>query len=372
MTAGRPTDLPAAAFLPKADVREARMRRLPVHVITWNLHGIPSLTPGRREQRMKLAGDRLRSVDADIVLLQEVFFPADLKILKKRIGPDYVLVDDVPRRAYPPWFIPIFNLGGLFMRFRRSGLAAFVHRRWQVLASRFEEYRDETSELRVWEGDGYADKGLQRIELLHHKTRRPLTVFNTHTQSLRAERKVRGRQIGQLAAAAYAVDHDVPVLVAGDFNVRPEEPLYNVMTRDFRWTDLTTRIDGCGERLGFDEVPGEKCKRRRDYIFALPSARWRLGAHARFICNIADDIPYSDHHGIEAHISIRERRWQDELSAAGRPPSPRGDHWRGERAAPNVPLAILAAQTLRGPSTRRAWLLALAGLGWTAWSGKDE
>jgi endonuclease/exonuclease/phosphatase family metal-dependent hydrolase len=323
------------------------MRRLPVRVVTWNLHGVPLVT-SRREERMGLAGDRLHNArpEADLILVQEVFFPSDLKILKRHIGHDYLLVDDMPRRAYPPWFIPLFNLGGLFFRFRESGLAAFVHRRWQVLSSHFEEFRAQGSELKVWEGDGYAHKGFHRIDLLHFDTRRRLTVFNTHTQSLRAEHELRGLQISQLATAAYAVDSDIPVLLAGDFNVRPEEPLYNVMTKDFRWIDLTKTMEKCSERLGYEEGLHESVNRRRDYVFALPSAYWHFQTRANFICNLTDDVPYSDHHGIEAAITVRERRWQDELSSSSLPM--------------NLPLGILAAQTLRGPSTRRAWLLALA------------
>jgi endonuclease/exonuclease/phosphatase family metal-dependent hydrolase len=335
------------------------MRRLHVHVVTWNLHGVPIVTPGR-EERMNLAGNRLRRAqpEPDVILLQEIFFPCDLKILKKRIGKSYFLVDNVPRRAYPPWFIPFLNLGGLFFHFRVAGLAAFVHRRWTVVDSRFEEYRAQGPEFKIWEGDGYARKGIQRIDLLHNESRRPLTVFNTHTQSLRAELELRGMQISQLAASAYAVDDDVPVLIAGDFNVRPQEPLYKVMTEDFRWIDLTATMEKCGERFGYEEGARERVSRRRDYVFALPSAHWRFGTRASFICNLTDDVPYSDHHGIEASITVRERRWQDELSRRDMPR--------------HLPIAILSASALVGPSTRRAWLLALAGLGWSALSGNGR
>jgi hypothetical protein len=287
-----------------------------------------------------------------VILVQEVFFPSDLKILKKRIGDHYVVVDNVPRRAYPPWFVPFLNLGGLFFRFRMSGLAAFVHRRWQVVGSQFVEFRAQGSELKLWEGDGYAGKGIQRIDLRHIESGRPLTVFNTHTQSLRAEHELRAIQLSELATRAYDVDDDIPVLIGGDFNVRPEEPLYDVMTRDFRWNDLTKTMDTCSERLGYAEGAHEKVNRRRDYIFALPSGHWRFQTQASFICNLTDDIPYSDHHGIEAQIVIRSRRWHD-LSS--------------KRSVPlNIPLAMLAAQTLQGPSTRRAWLLALLGLTWAS------
>jgi len=332
------------------------MRLLRVNVVTWNLHGVPIVTPGR-EDRMKRAGERLRNAqpEPDVILLQEVFFPKDLKILKKRIGKDYVLVDDMPRRAYPPWFIPGLNLGSLFFHFREGGLAAFVHRRWQVTDSRFEEYRAQGSEFKIWEGDGYARKGIHRLDLLHNETRRQLTVFNTHTQSLRAEHELRGIQISQLSTAAYAVDKEVPVLIAGDFNVRPEEPLYKVMTEDFRWIDLTDAMEKCSERLGYDEAGGEKVNRRRDYVFALPSAHWRFQTRAKFICNLTDDVPYSDHHGIEASITLRERSWRDDLSS--------------RELSRNLPIAVLSARTLLGPSTRRAWLLALAGMGWAIGSG---
>lgn len=321
-----------------------------LHIVSWNLHGVPLAAP-RRTERMKLAAKRLQALrpEPDVILLQEVFFPSDLKLLKKRIGGHYRLVDDMPQRAYPPWFLPLVNLGGIVMRFRKSGLVAFVHRRWDVVDSHFEEFRAEELEIKFWEGDGYADKGFHRLDLRHTKNGARVTVFNTHTQSRRRHHEIRKAQISQLAAAAYAVDREIPVVLAGDFNVRPTERTYRLMTEDFRWQDLTRGLAKCGDRMGFAEGSRERISRRRDYVFALTNTRWQFVGRAEFICNLAVDVPYSDHHGLDTHIEIRPRL---ESSDQAEPLSRLG----------TVPLAVLAARTLHGPSTRRAWLLALLAL----------
>lgn len=318
-----------------------------LRLICWNLHGVPVGTR-QRADRMKAAARRIHQIRPwpDVVLLQEVFVPSDIDILRKHLGARFELVDDVPQRAYPPWFLPFLNLGGLFLRFRKSGLLAFVNRKWEIVDSRFEEFRTQDWEVKLWEGDGYADKGFHRLDLRHRKKEQRFSIFNTHTQAVRRQREIRAAQISQLAAAASAVDRDTPVLIAGDFNVRPEEPLYETLTRELRWIDLTRGMTPCGDSLGYDERRGEKIKRRRDYIFARRDTRWGFRATVKLICNFADDVPYSDHHGIEADVQIR-RRPQLEDARTG--------------SAARLSLAALAATTLRGPSTRRAWLLAVAG-----------
>jgi endonuclease/exonuclease/phosphatase family metal-dependent hydrolase len=316
-----------------------------VRLVCWNLHGVPIGTP-RRAERMEAVARRVRQIRPwpDVVLFQEVFLPSDLDILRRHLGARYQLVDDVPRREYPPWFLPFLNLAGIFLRFRKSGLAAFVSRRWEIVGSHFEEFRTQDWELKLWEGDGYADKGFHRLDLRHRRKGERLSLFNTHTQAVRRQYEIRGAQIQEIAAAVSAVDAAIPVLIAGDFNVRPREALYRVMTGELRWNDLTRGMVSCGDSLGYREMRGEKCRRRRDYVFARPDTPVDFSADAKLICNFADDVPYSDHHGIDADIRIRQ--------------TPARDDARAE--AGGVSLALLSAAALRGPSTRRTWLLALA------------
>ena len=326
------------------------MRRVNLHVVSWNLHGVP-IFASLRAERMQLAARRMRAMQPspDIILLQEIFFPCELDVVKDNIGDEFQMVDDMPLREFPPWWVPIANLAGVFMRFRKSGLVAFVNRRWEVVGSQFEEFRVHDYEFKLWEGDGYACKGMHRVDLRHREHGGRVTVFNTHTQAVRRQHEIRTAQITQIAAAAYAVDAEIPVLIAGDFNVRPEEPAYELMTGDFRWQDLTGGpIETCGARLGYAESHREKITRRRDYVFGLSNWRWQFeGSAVEFICNLADDVPYSDHHGLNVKIELHDRRGGPDVA------------WTEERLPVAAPLAFLAAQTLRGPSTRRAWLLAL-------------
>ncbi|MFQ5664806.1 MAG: endonuclease/exonuclease/phosphatase family protein [Candidatus Binatia bacterium] len=313
---------------------------LRVRLICWNLHGAP-ITSRLRQPRMRAAAQRILDIEPlpDVVVLQEIFYPADADLLERTLGARYQRVGGIPTKPFPPWFLPFVDLAGLFMRIRKGGLLAFVSHKWDVLQARFEKFDAEECEYRIWHGDGYADKGIQRLDLRHRPSRQTLVILNTHLQSGGAYAAVRSAQVQQLATMASSVEPGVPVLIAGDFNVRPAAPLYDTMVEHLAWQDLTTQLPNCGTHFDRNAKHG----RWRDYVFARHDAAWRAEAEVDLICNWWRDMPYSDHHGIDARIRLSRRSGTDVS-------------WRA-----------LAARVLSGPSTRRAWLLAAGAvlLDWT-------
>jgi endonuclease/exonuclease/phosphatase family metal-dependent hydrolase len=276
---------------------------------------------------MAAAAEEIRRRDPDVVLLQEVWFAEDAALLRRHLEPAYVAVDTVPG-----W------LG------RKGGLLSFVNakRGWAVVGSRFEQFEREASAWLFWEGDGIGDKGMQLLDL-RSGTGQRLLVINTHLQAeyrvVRYE-EVRRSQLRQLARAARGTSPSLPVVAAGDLNTRPEETsLFHEISGE--WFDLTAgaREDcRCGTLAARDE--GGETGRWIDYVLTLRRTGWQATAEISQIRSERADEPFSDHHGIDA--TVRLEPGADALSAT----------------------RLLAAAVIRGPSTRRQWLLACGALVW--------
>ncbi len=288
-------------------------------LVCWNLHGTPFTRD--RAGRLERAAARILTEMPDVVLLQEVWLRSDAERLVGAFGPAFAVVEH-PR-------------GGLFMR--TSGLLALVRKGsgWTIARSRFHEFEAEASPFKLWQGDGFGDKGIQEIHLARNGAR--LAVLNTHLQAAYEKggyQGIRRRQLAQLRRVADAIDARVPVIAAGDLNTRPHEDLYRELGRF--WIDLSQpRRTVCACGTIFSETGGEGDW--VDYVLARRSPAWRFAApDLRRVTNRAPDDPYSDHHGLAATVELRAR------------------------SLASLPLAALALRGLRGPSTRRAWLAALA------------
>ena len=263
-----------------------------VRVISWNLHG-PPFAP-RRPERMSAAATEAARRGADLLLLQEVWFPADAARLIDQLGPDYDSIT-VPR-------------GALFGR--KGGLLAFLRRSssWSTEGSvaRFEQFRATASPFIFWQGDGLGKKGVQVIELRHRSSEQRLFVLNTHLQAQYGEdtyEDVRRSQLGQLAAVASDLETGVPILAAGDINTRPEETAVYTRLTD-TWEDLSAELRrqcGRGTAVHHDAATKEWI----DYVVAWRSPAWQFSARVELIANRGVDDPYSDHEGLDATIDIR-------------------------------------------------------------------
>jgi endonuclease/exonuclease/phosphatase family metal-dependent hydrolase len=280
-----------------------------LRLVSWNLHGTP--TSRRRIRRMRACAAELLRRRPDLILLQEVWRRDDARLLVHDLG-----------EAWLPLDVPPGGLG------RRGGLLAFASRsrRWRA-ESHFEPFRSEAPAWKLWEGDGLGDKGIQRLDLEGPEGR--LVVLNTHLQAAYRPggyAEVRRAQLEQLGAAVARVEPDLPVLAAGDLNTRPDEPLFAATLE--RFEDLTAPLRrACG---GCGTVPGRSDW--IDYVLWRRSPAWQARAESELIRSARADVPFSDHHGLDARITL----WPARRSDA--PP---------------------AARALAGPATRRAWLMAL-------------
>jgi endonuclease/exonuclease/phosphatase family metal-dependent hydrolase len=256
-------------------------------VLSWNVHGTPFTR--ERQQRLQRVGAAILRQRPDVALLQEVWFPRDAACMIAALGATYQPVD-VPR-------------GGLLGR--QGGLLTLVRAGsgWAVRGARFHRFTLAAAAWKLWQGDGVARKGVQRVDLESAGQR--LVVLNAHLQSdyrWNDYARVRSQQLHDLRHIAAQVDGGTPVLAAGDLNTRPTESLYADL-RTF-WDDLTEAMRqraGTGTCLN----PDGSDAGWRDYILARRDPTWSIdAADVQCIANQRPDHPYSDHHGIAATLRI--------------------------------------------------------------------
>ena len=97
-----------------------------------------------------------------------------------------------------------------------------------------------------------------------------------------------------------------PVILAGDFNTTPVDPLYSRIAQ--HWIDLTAGYRQRCEREGSGSCgtsfDGELPKEWVDYIFVKRNEGMKAGAAVQLIRNKKPDDPFSDHEGLQADISF--------------------------------------------------------------------
>jgi endonuclease/exonuclease/phosphatase family metal-dependent hydrolase len=288
-------------------------------VATWNLGGAPPEFPSGLDAAMRRAGETtLRHSPAiDVIGFQEVFFPANLERLEAVLAPAYVRIPSaaVAVKSGAPWPLLIqspllFGPLATSWRLRQGGLALFVRRDGpfdltRAPAARFHPYAAEAPAYRLYEGDGYADKGIQEA-VLPLRDGGEIALLNTHVQAQyrarhRRYRAVRSAQLEQLAEIGNRHGSARPVIVLGDLNTRPDEAdVYPKIAA--HWRDLTIGPNGRpapATSIGSEKNPPAWI----DYVLGRhPAAD---GIRTRQVALITEvEPPASDHHGLFAQLSI--------------------------------------------------------------------
>jgi endonuclease/exonuclease/phosphatase family metal-dependent hydrolase len=191
-------------------------------LLTYNIRGLPPVLTddGRDEQVSRIAES---VTEYDVVLLQEVFGYDDL--VHQAANPRQLFHGPEPRLAMAD--LPVFLLGYVPCRLSRfcelptsAGLAVLV----------FDDAIDGTllvsrpySSCNGYLGsasDCLARKGFLGVSL--RVGGMEVHVYNTHLDAGRsaADRDVRRRQLAEMARSINRLSRHVPVIVAGDFNLR--------------------------------------------------------------------------------------------------------------------------------------------------------
>jgi endonuclease/exonuclease/phosphatase family metal-dependent hydrolase len=244
--------------------------------------------------RIRRAADEVCRRKPDVALFQEVWLESYAKdILSHCEGAGYAPA--LPAQGG-------LSTGGLVMLYRTAN--------WSSSRSAFTPFRSHASALRVWEGDGISRKGVLVSVLKDLKTAASVTVATTHLQSQYGSHhysEVRASQVRELEAAIAAYrSSERPIILAGDFNTTPDEPLYSTLRE--RWIDLTADYRqrcrrqahaSCGTFFG-----GKSANEWIDYVFVGRADGSAATAVAQLIRNNKEDDPFSDHEGLQTDISI--------------------------------------------------------------------
>ncbi len=274
-----------------------------ISLVSWNVHGV--LGAPRRAERMRLLAEKVGSLEPDLALLQEVWLARDAHTIATVLAPHY-------RN------LPHDGEGWLF---RDSGLMALIRADsgWDVRASDVTEFRAEAPDWRIWQADGFADKGVQRIALARQGV--GFTVLNTHLQARYRAQKytaVRERQLAELAEVARSAAEFGAVVCAGDLNTPVGGPLFARAIAP-SWVDLSARLRttcGCSTNFHDDGRP----KNWIDYVLAWREARAPVALEKmELLANDGPDDPYSDHNGLHARLLVADSpraAWHPPLAAA--------------------------------------------------------
>lgn len=263
-----------------------------MRAISWNVQGLP-LASARPAARMDAVARRIAGEKPHFVLLQEVWHASYLRRIATGLGPDYSCAGSPARR-----------FGWL-----RGGLAVFVRRDrgWRIRETEFASFRASAPWWRLDEGDGLAGKGYLVVRLSRGGQR--LTLLDTHLQAQYAgsrgsydgTRREQAAQLRSYVASAFGSD---PVLIAGDFNTAPSDPVFHAeiatlgveMTREERVRSAsgTATLRRNGQRAWID------------YVFGRGLRNEPEGNGALRIPSRDTDEAYSDHDGLLVQFRLGE------------------------------------------------------------------
>ena len=278
-----------------------------LRIATLNVWALPWGLAPYVEPRLRAIGERLGRLEADVVAFQEVWTRTALDLLVaagRRSGLAHVWY----HRAGP------------------TGSGLLVLSRLPIAKARFEVYRVRGRAERVWHGDHLAGKGFG--ELVLETPAGPLAFVDTHLHAQYAPdsaddyRWHRMAQLVQLVAGV--AEQRAPLVAAGDFNLREDQPHHGVLTGLAGLRDAAAVL-GRREPTLLRSNPYQRSRReaRIDYVFVRDGERYAL--RVRSSARIFDEplriegrsAAYSDHAGLLVDLAL--------APLAGSAPAPRAE-----------------------------------------------
>ena len=256
-----------------------------IKILVYNTHGLPSAFAGDDpEERFPLIGEKTKAYQ--LSLLQEDF--AHHELLLKNLGKESVAIRGNGNNKS---LCPFCSGSGLTM-------ISNFEREWQL-----EVNSEAFNSCSGWLGglnDCFASKGFQlaRIETPLEKY---VFILNTHLDAGRStsDRKVRADQLNQILAKVGKVIDGEALIVAGDLNLRWDDPQDIHLLEAFK-KDL-------GLLDSFDGVKPDKNRPSLDYILYRNGTDTTLevlevGIDSDFQYN---NKPLSDHPALFIRLLIR-------------------------------------------------------------------
>ena len=268
-----------------------------LRIATLNVWALPWGLAPHVEQRIRAIGERLALLEADVVAFQEVWTRKALDLLVaagRRSGLAHVWY----HRAGP------------------TGSGLLVLSRLPIAKARFEAYRVRGRAERVWHGDHLAGKGFGQLVL--ETPAGPLAFVDTHLHAQYAPDSAddyRWHRMAQLVQfAAGVAERREPLVAAGDFNLREDQPHHGVLTGLTGLRDAAALL-GRREPTLLTSNPFQRWRpeARIDYVFVRDGERYvlRVQSSARIFDQPlhieGHSAAYSDHAGLLVDIALAPR-----------------------------------------------------------------
>lgn len=173
-------------------------------VISWNVFLRPGILKDRQNERVDSIAEQILGMNADVVVLQEVFHKKSRRRLIKSLSETYPFHTAMGRKTF--WGVP-------------SGNCLFS--KDSIRSQQFIYFKRATS------SDKLAKKGAIMIEIEHGN--HSFSISGTHLQAGGGAEgaQIRKSQVDQIAALAAQQPTSTTSLFAGDFNIQYADTLFD-------------------------------------------------------------------------------------------------------------------------------------------------
>ena len=277
------------------NIGKLMLESLTLNVLTLNIWGIWF----SRDQNLRLRAlcATFETRKEDILCLQEVWQASDRAFV----------VEQARKQGY------IFSA---YFAARGVGSGLLILSIFPIIETQFKQFDVRGRADRIYYGDYVAGKG---IGLARVKTPAGIVdVYNTHTiaqyqsdekDEFRAHRRTQHYEISQFIAAHTTAN---PVILAGDFNMRPDQPNYQLITTLANLTDCYALLhpDDAGITLASDNpYHAHNLDLRLDYIFVRAGTSQSISPKMaeitlKYVPYTGRGIAYSDHYGVTVTLEI--------------------------------------------------------------------
>jgi endonuclease/exonuclease/phosphatase family metal-dependent hydrolase len=246
-------------------------------LVTYNIWGLPPWINFASSKRYVGIARELERLDADLVLLQEVWTKKALEALPTNGN----------------WSVAAARPANFF---RRNGLV--VLSKFRILSGEFHPFRSAALP------DALVTKGALRVTIELADKRR-LNVWNVHLQDGHAYH-TRGRQIAELLGwIRKAANGQFADLIGGDFNCTPDSADYRKLSRALG--PEVEELKGPGHFVTYDGLSADPLRAQTlDYVFIRrgPQAgKLRASPSVAFTAS-GTQQRLSDHFGIQVPMSL--------------------------------------------------------------------
>ena len=175
-------------------------------VVSWNVFLRPGILKDKQIERVDSIAASILTMDADVVVLQEVFHKRSRRKLIKALSASYPYHTKIGRKTF--WGVPSGNC---------------IFSKDSIESQQFIYYE------KAMKADKLAKKGAIAVTITHGG--KSFKIYGTHLQAGGGHEgvKIRCSQIDQLASMAEP-DEKTTSLFAGDFNIRYEDSLYDYLS----------------------------------------------------------------------------------------------------------------------------------------------